>query len=134
MKLDLLNQLKQKLSQEKELSSIWSFYMDNFADYQEFTNLGEPTENPLLEAAVTQICQQMYGRQVAVRDLLLIRLADYKFVHGPFIIGGRIGGVIYFEEKQMGLVVVAELPPSQEVKYSRFSCQIMGKSRQSWLN
>lgn len=134
MKLDLLNQLEQKLSQEKELSSIWSFYMDNFADYQEFTNLGEPTINPLLEAAVTQICQQMYGREVAVRNLLLIRLADYQFVHGPFMIGGRIGGVIYFEKKQMGLVVVTELSPSQEVKYSRFSCKIMGKSRQSWLN
>lgn len=134
MNLALLESLKQKLSEEKDLSSVWSFYMDNFADYQEFTNLGEPTKNPLLEAAVTQICQQMYGRQVAVRDLLLIRLADYQFVHGPFIIGGRIGGVIYFEEKQMGLVVVAELPPSEEVKYSRFSCQIMGKSRQSWLN
>jgi hypothetical protein len=128
MNLNLLEELKQKLSPAKNLSSVWSFYLDNFADYQEFTDLGEPTENPLVEAAVTQICQQMYGREIAVRDLLLIRLADYQFVHGPFLVGGRMGAFIYFEDKQMGLVAVAEVPPSQEVKYSRFSCQIMGKS------
>ena len=131
MNLNLLEELKQKLSQAKNLSSVWSFYLDNFADYQEFTDLGEPTENPLVEAAVTQICQQMYGREIAVRDLLLIRLADYQFVHGPFLVGGRMGAFIYFEDKQMGLVAVAEVSPSQEVKYSRFSCQIRGKSEQS---
>jgi hypothetical protein len=35
--------------------------------------------------------------------------------------GGNLGGVIYFEDVQMGLVTVAEMPPSIDVKYARFS-------------
>ena len=89
MDLNRLEQLKQKLSQEKNLSSVWSFYLDNFADHKEFTDLGKPTKNRTVEAVVTQICQKMYGKKAAVTDLLLIRLADYQFIHGPFIKIGR---------------------------------------------
>jgi hypothetical protein len=134
MNLELLEQLKQKLSHEKELSSVWLFYMDNFADHREFIEVGEPTHNPLVEAAVTMVCQQMFGKDVAFSDLLLIRIADYQFIHGPFAIAGRMGGLIYFEDKRMGLIAVAEFPPSEEVKYARFSGQIMRSSANSWLN
>ena len=134
MNLNQLKQLKQKLAQEKNLSLVWSFYQDNFADHEEFTDLGEPIKNPTLEAVVTQICQKMYGKKIAITDLLLIHLPDHKFIHGPFLVGGRMGALIYFEDKHQGLIAVAELPPSQEVKYSRFSCQIMKTSDQAWLN
>ncbi len=134
MNLELLEQLKQKLDHEKKLSSVWSFYMDYFAAHREFTDLGEPTENSLIEAVVTQVGQQLFGGDDTVSDLLLIRIADHQFLHGTFVIGGRMGGVIYFEDKQMGLVAVAEWPPSKEVKYSRFSGQFMGSPGQSWLN
>ena len=134
MNLELLEQLKQKLDHEKKLSSVWSFYMDYFAAHREFTDLGEPTDNSLVEAVVIQVGQQLFGGDDTVSDLLLIRIADHQFLHGAFVIGGRMGGVIYFEDKQMGLVAVAERSPSKEVKYSRFSGQFMGSPGQSWLN
>ncbi|MGH2412878.1 MAG: hypothetical protein ACRDEA_04115 [Microcystaceae cyanobacterium] len=132
MNLERLVQLKQKLSHEKKLDSVWSFYMAHFADYQEFTDLGQPTNNSLVEAVVTQVGQQLFNE--AVSDLLLIHIADYQFIHGPFMLRGRTGGVIYFEETKMGLVAVAESPPSKEVKYSRFSGQLIPPPSQPWLN
>ncbi len=42
MKIERLKELKQKLTNEADLSNIWLFYMDHFADYPEFTELGDP--------------------------------------------------------------------------------------------
>ena len=119
----LFQELKQKLVQDADLSQIWLFYMDHFADHSEFIELGEPVNNAFLEAVVPQICQQMFGGEISViHDLFLIYIAEHQFFHGPIQVGGRPGGVIYFEDEKIGLLAVsAEFPPTDEVKYSRFS-------------
>ncbi len=122
MKLTQLQQLKQKLLKAADLSEIWLFYMDNFADVPDFIEVGEPKQNDFLEAAVPQICQQMFGRKTKVTNLLLIYIAEYQFFHAPFHADNRIGGLIYFEDINTGLLAVsAEFPPTDVVKYSRFS-------------
>ena len=132
MNLEKLKLLKQMLSREKELDSIWSFYMDNFADYPEFTDLGEPTRHPLVEAVAAQIGKQLFNESVG--ELLLIKIPDYQFIHGPLIIGGRTGGVIYFEETKTGMLAICESLSSSMVKYSRFSGQDVTSSQKAWLN
>ncbi|MEH2269267.1 MAG: hypothetical protein V7K68_12665 [Nostoc sp.] len=42
MNIDQLQELKRKLTNDADLSDIWLFYMDHFADLPEFTDLGEP--------------------------------------------------------------------------------------------
>lgn len=122
MQLYRLKQLKQKLLRDKDLSKIWLFYMDEFADHPEFIEVGEPKPDPFLEAVVPQICQQMFGKKVPIQDLLLIYIPEFKFFHAPFLVDGRTGGLIYFEESKTGLLAVATgFPTSDEVKYSRFS-------------
>jgi hypothetical protein len=125
MKITRLKELKQRMLREKDLSKIWLFYMDHFADHAEFTELGKPIQNEYLDAILPQICKQMFGRTVKISDFLAIYLAEYQFCHGPFEVDGRIGGVIYFEEIKTGLLAVSENPAlSNEVKYSRFSVAI----------
>jgi hypothetical protein len=115
-------ELKQKLTQEKDLSEIWSFYMDHFADHAEFTDLGEPTPNDYLAAVLHKTCQQMFGNAITITNFFVIYIAEHQFFHGPFQVGGRIGGVIYFEDIKFGLLAVsADFPPTDMVKYSRFS-------------
>ena len=122
MRLDLLHKLKQKLSREADLSKIWTFYMDHFADRAEFIDLGEPVRNAFLETVVPQICQQMFGTNISIARFLIIYIAEYKFFHGPLDVEGRPGGVIYFEEAKIGMLAVsANFPPTDAVKYSRFS-------------
>ena len=122
MKIDRLQELKQKLTDVADLSDIWSFYMDHFADKPEFTDLGEPAYNEYLDAVLHKTCQQMFDRTVKITDFFLIYIAPYDLFHGAFQVEGRIGGVIYFEDIKIGLIAVsADYPPTDMVKYSRFS-------------
>jgi hypothetical protein len=117
-----LQQLKRKLTKEKDLSKIWLFYMDHFADHQEFIDLGEPTQDDYLNAVLRTICQQMFSKKATITDFLLISIAEYQFLHGPFQVQGCMGGVIYFKDIKTGLVAVSTgFSPTDAVKYSRFS-------------
>jgi len=122
MKIYRLQKLKQKLMEEKDLSKIWLFYMDNFADHPEFTDLGKPVRNEYIDAVVHQTCQQLFGKNIKITNSLLIQIPEYRFFHGPFQAGGRIGGVIFFEDIKIGLFAVsADFPSTDMVKYSRFT-------------
>ncbi|MBN3899478.1 MULTISPECIES: hypothetical protein [unclassified Nostoc] len=122
MKIDRLQELKQKLTHEADLSHIWSFYMDHFADQPEFTDLGEPLYNEYLDAILHKTCQQMFGRAIKITGFFLIYIPNYRLFHGPFQVEGRIGGMIYFEDIKTGLLAVsADYPATDAVKYSRFS-------------
>ncbi|MDF5721925.1 MAG: hypothetical protein PUP91_15875 [Rhizonema sp. PD37] len=122
MKIDRLQELKQKLTFEADLSHIWSFYMDHFADDPEFTELGEPADNEYLDAVIHKTCQHLFNRAIEITGFFLIYIAEYQLFHGPIQVKGRIGGVIYFEDLKIGLLAVsADDPPTDAVKYSRFS-------------
>ncbi|MBC6432168.1 hypothetical protein FM036_15935 [Nostoc sp. HG1] len=122
MNIDRLQELKRKLTNDADLSDIWLFYMDHFADHPEFTDLGEPADNEYLDAVLQKTCQQMFGRAIKISDFLLIYIAPYNLFHGAFQVEGRIGGVIYFEDIKTGLIAVSEdYPATNVVKYSRFS-------------
>lgn len=122
MNIDRWQELKQKLTIEPDLSDIWLFYMDHFADHLEFTELGEPKYNQCLDSIIQKTCQQMFGRAIRITDFLPIYILQYGFFHAPFQVEHRIGGVIYFEDIKIGLIAVsADCPPTDEVKYSRFS-------------
>ncbi len=122
MEIQRLLELKEILTNEKDLSKIWSFYMDHFADHAEFTDLGEPATNKYLNNVISKTCQQMFGNKIKITNFLLIQIPKYKFFHGPFQVDGRIGGVIFFKDIKIGLLAVsADFPPTDIVKYSRFS-------------
>jgi len=122
MKIKRLKELKHKLVSDKDLSDIWLFYMDYFVDDPKFTDLGEPAHNESLVAILHKICEQMFGRAIKINNFLLIHIPKYRLFHGPFQVKGHIGGVIYFEDIEIGLVALSEeLSATNEVKYSRFS-------------
>jgi hypothetical protein len=129
MKLDLLQELKQKLTNDTDFSKIWLFYMDNFADIPEFIEYGRRAHNKHLDTVVRKTCQEMFGRKVKINHDLTIYIPEHKFFHGPFQAGGRIGGFIYFEDIRVGLIAVsADYPPTDAVKYSRFTEMAIQKS------
>lgn len=121
-----LDNLKLMLSHEEELADVWSYFMTHFADHEAFTDVGEAIRQPLVEKIIHIISQQLFNQ--TPNNLLLIRLSDFNFLHGVFMVGNRTGGVIYFEDMQKGMIAVAENPPSQLVKYSRFTGQPIGSS------
>jgi hypothetical protein len=122
MNLDRLQNLKQKLVQAQDFSDVWEFYMDEFTDHVEFIEVGRPVSHPFLEAVIPKICQQLFGQDVTIANLLIISIPEHQFYHAPFQADRRIGGVFYFEDINVGLLAIsAQFPPTDEVKYSRFS-------------
>jgi hypothetical protein len=119
MKLKNLLQLKEKLQKEKDLGKIYTYYMDEFGDHEEFTDLGEQGENNFLLQVIAQVCQHLFGKAVNVDGILLIYIPEYKFFHAPFFANNHIGGVIYFEDIQTGLLAASS--GDGMVKYSRFT-------------
>jgi hypothetical protein len=120
MKLEKLYQLKEKLQQEKDLSKIWSYYMDEFGDIPEFSDFGEAVQQDALLAVITQVCQQIFGKPININDILTIYIKEYKFYHAPFMANNHIGGVIFFEDINTGLIAVTSAG-SKLAKYSRFT-------------
>ncbi|MDB5313169.1 MAG: hypothetical protein JWO38_7371 [Gemmataceae bacterium] len=121
MDLAELQVLKQKLLHDEKLAPVWSYFMDHFADHREFIALGERINDSFVEAVLAQVSQQLFGADGAVHNLILTGIPEQHFLHGGFGMGGRFGGVIYFEDAQVGLLAVPVGPPSAEVKYARFS-------------
>lgn len=117
--IERLNELKSRLTRGQKLDKIWLFYMDHFADHLDFIQIGKPTHHPLVEKVVPMLSKQIVGE--TPKDLFLILISDYQFIHGGFTVGKRIGGVIYFEETLTGLIAISGTPPSNMVKYSRFT-------------
>ena len=134
MDLAQLQQLKQELQREKTLSRIWLFFMDHFGDKEEFVAAGEDARDPFVEAVIANVGQQLFGEDGAVSDLILCRVPEQYFIHGGFALGGRIGGVIYFDDLKMGLLMVTDRPPSIEVKYARFSGKLLPRRDGPSLN
>src|SRR5262245_31275260 len=89
MGVELLAELKRRLVQEKQLPPVWNWFLDNFAENEEFMALGEPVDHEFLGAVVAQIAAQLYGPREPVHGLRLIRLGEHSFVHGGVFVGGR---------------------------------------------
>ncbi|MBY0228656.1 MAG: hypothetical protein K2W96_05185 [Gemmataceae bacterium] len=118
-----LQALKQKLLHDIKLPPVWEFFMGNFADQPAFVALSDKHADEFVESVVGAIARQLWPRNPAISDLKLMRVPEHQFVHGSFFAGGKIGAVFYFEDAQAGLAAICEGPPSNEVKYVRFSGQ-----------
>jgi hypothetical protein len=122
MNSDRWRELKQKLTDEADLSEIWLYYMDHFADHPKFTNMGSRVDDPYLDAVTLSICQHLFGANATIANALTICIAQQRFYHGPFMVGGRIGGIIYDENTKTGLLAVsADASNDGMMQYSRFS-------------
>jgi hypothetical protein len=123
MDLSWLQELKVKLINDKNLLSIWGFFLDHLHNDPSFMDLGGAAEHELLQDAVPRMCAQMYPRPAMLCQMRLVRLADWQFIHGTVNLDGRVGGVLFFEDVQIGLLAVSDHFPSDETKCIRFSAQ-----------
>ena len=121
MDLTRLQELKTKLLHDKVLAPLWKFFLDYLGEDPEFIALGDRTDHPFVTAVVAQVSQQMFPQAGPPAALLLTHLEKEQFVHGGFFVGNRPGGVFYYEDALVGLIAIADLPPSNETKFARFS-------------
>lgn len=106
MDLSGLETLKQKLIEATEFAPVWDYFMTHFGEQRAFMALGKRTRSPMLEAAIAQAAEEVFGAWVPVTNLLLVRLPEYQFMHGALVLEGRFANVFYFEDLGMGLLTI----------------------------
>jgi hypothetical protein len=123
MDLSLLAKLKQKLIHDKDLMPVWKFFLDHFGEDPEFIALGEAIAHPFLETVLAQVGMQMFPGNAIASMTRLVRLKDQEFIHGSIDVAGRQGFVFFFEDVQVGMVVVSDPSAFDNAKMARFSGQ-----------
>lgn len=119
--------LKIKMSVEKELNTIFGYFMDELAEDDEFIRMGEHTENELLHKTIEFVAAQLLKKEhVTASHILFKRLRKQKFVHGPCFIEGNMVTFFYFQDLDAGMMVLCH-PRSYKTEYVRFSTQMLGQ-------
>jgi hypothetical protein len=134
MDLSLLATLKQKLVHGTEFQEAQSYFFDHFAEDAEFLSLGARHNDPFLQSLVETVAAQLFGRETAVDDLLLIRLKDHYFIHGNCILGDRVATILYFEDVEQGLLSIVWSMSPPETKFVRFSKRPLPRSSKPSMN
>jgi hypothetical protein len=121
MDLSKLATLKSKLLTADNFGEVTGYFLDHFGDHPIFIELGEPTRDDFLEQVLAQVAGQLFGRNVVMRDIRLVRLPEHGFIHGGFLVEGKVGTIIYFEDERKGLISIAWSLSPPETKYARFT-------------
>lgn len=113
--------LKSQLLEATDFMAVLDYFMTHFGEDPAFMSMGQQTQHPMIEAAVAQTLQSLYGKPLPAGQLLLTSLPQQRFVHGGAFYEGKVVNVLYFEDLQMGLLAVATPFGSSEVKLARFT-------------
>ncbi len=121
MDLSKLAELKRMVSFDAQLAPVFKYFLTHFAEMPGFIQLGERVYRHPVEAIIEAVGNELHIDPGPINKLALIRIPEHHFVHGSFFIGFRIGGVIYFEDIEVGIMNLCEGLHSPDVKFVRFS-------------
>jgi|LGVE01.1.fsa_nt_gb hypothetical protein len=113
--------LKDKLLTAKDFREPYQYFFDNLAENSIFLGLGKRAKNPLLKKILTIIGKELFKEDVTVTNLLLTKIRKHHFYHGPCFIQGKMAGVIFFEDIDMGMLSIVMSLKSYETSIVRFS-------------
>ncbi len=115
-----LDELKRKLQNDRDLAPIYEFFLDHFGEKPEFHDEGTRTRHEFLESVVAQVvCQALQKKNCALVGLTMTEIPDRSFIHGGFLAEGRVGGLLWFDDIETGLVALCALN-KDESKFARF--------------
>jgi hypothetical protein len=121
MDLTKLDSLKELLVKAPVIADVFTYFLDHFGEREEFHDLGGRVENELLQTILIGIAGKMFGPAGVLADCLFVRLPEYHFIHGGFVMNGHPATVLYFDDIEVGIVVVAAVRRGEETRFSRFS-------------
>jgi hypothetical protein len=112
--------LKRALVDAKNLADVQEYFLTHFAEDDKFMDLGKPVYDAFLESVIDQVMEQVFESKVIMRQVMLIKLPEYHFIHGSCVVEGRFLSVFYFEEVPIGMVAVASFVPGVNPVFARF--------------
>ena len=122
MALSKLDELRSRLAGATAFAEVWDFFFDHFANNAAFMQVGQRTEQPVLQAAVEGIAEQVFKRKHDFVDFLVIEIPEKQFFHGCSMLdNGAMISYIFFADINMGMAAVVRSPFGGETTFGRFS-------------
>jgi hypothetical protein len=119
--LKQLDVLKRKLATSSDFMEPWRYFLDCFAEDATFMRLGDRHKGSDLEGVIAAISGKLLSQNVSVDQALLTEIEGHEFVHGVCVVGGKMAGVIFFKDIDMGLLAITMSNRGGEILLSRFS-------------
>lgn len=97
-------------------------FWEELADDDEFLSAGRPRRNRRLMTIIKRACRRIIGSD-DIQLSMLIHLSQHSFWHGYCLLAGVTIQVMYFEDDDLGLIIIADPTPSLHVDLIRFKLQ-----------
>jgi len=114
-----LSILKEKLVASDKFSEIQNYFFDCLAENDEFIKRSKRAKNALLKKTISVVAEQVFQRKVTITYMMILKYPKASFYHGTCFVEGKIAGILFFEDIDMGLFAVQMKPP--ETSFVRFS-------------
>lgn len=129
MDLTLLETLRLKIATGTNFMEVFEYFFDHFGEDPAFLGAGElvePKETNLLTQLLAHIGSAIFKTdKIVMKDTRLIRVPEYQFIHGGFIMNGCMANVIYCEDLQKGILVVHRPKINPPTHFARFSAEML---------
>jgi hypothetical protein len=98
--------LQEKLQHATDYDQALSYFLEEFAGDAEFMQQCEPDESLHLVAALTHVVEKTVGKEMALQNSRVFRLAQFRFSHGNAAVGDRVVLFFYFDAVDTGLMAL----------------------------
>jgi len=123
--LEAFDALKREFATTSDFAAFWNGFIERFASQDGFMAMGAPAEVEGMEILICRVTSRMLEQLVEPANTRLIKIAEAGFVHGSCMVDGRLCCVLFFEELEMGLLVL--MSDSGKTQYTRFT--LRGKNQ-----
>ena len=129
MDLTLLDTLRFKIATDKVLADVFEYFFDNFGEDPEFFSVGTPVEDTRLAQLLAHVGGALFkAAKITLRDSRLVRIDEYSFIHGGFLMNGALANVIYFDDIKKGILAVHRPSSHGYTDFVRFSAEMLANN------
>jgi hypothetical protein len=104
MEQNKFEELKNLMITAEDLSEVWVFFLDHFAESKEFIDKGVFTRKKLLEKLILYMIKKLFHIKTKKIDVKLLKIAKYNFYHGSALCKGIFCSIMYFESDDIGML------------------------------
>ena len=122
MNLSKLEILKKKMAEATEFSEPFDYFFDEFAEKEEFVDIGKRVSHSKLEQLIQAIGGTLVGN-ARFYDFMFIRVPKRQFIHGTCWVNGRLASFMYFEDIQFGMLAITPATRGGDTLFHRFSAR-----------
>ncbi len=117
--IEKLSDLKDKLLTGENFSDTYNYFFDHFGENNEFMRMSKKTKHPVIKKIISSIGEQLFKKKVDVTHMMLLKFPKSDFYHGACFIDGKMGGIIFFQDIDMGMIsIVKEYPETLFIRFS----------------